>query len=131
MKVRLQKTRSRQGIVAALVALLLPVILGLLALSVDTGVAEVGMAQLQTAADAAALEGGRQLISDARISSTYDITPLIHSANTQAAVFAQANKVLNEAPVISQNPSNSVGGGDILVGYLPASTPSATLDSSA
>ena len=53
-----------------LFGVLLPVIIGGMALSVDTGMVGAARTQLQVAADAAALAGARELATDARIVNT-------------------------------------------------------------
>ena len=54
-------SKRRRGAVLTLVALLLVVLLGCLAFSIDVGYIQVARAQLQTAADAGALAGARGL----------------------------------------------------------------------
>jgi Flp pilus assembly protein TadG len=49
------KHRSQTGAVAVLVALLLPVLMGLMALAIDMGLALLRRNQMQVAADSAAL----------------------------------------------------------------------------
>ncbi|HZW31584.1 MAG TPA: pilus assembly protein TadG-related protein, partial [Isosphaeraceae bacterium] len=49
--------RHPRGMAAVLLAVLLPVVVGFAALSVDTAVVSVARAQMSTAADAAALAG--------------------------------------------------------------------------
>lgn len=109
--------------------LMLPVFIGFAALSVDTSMIAVAQAQLRTAADAAALAGAQQLVSEGRVRGATNLSTEMTAANSRAQTFAQKNLVLNAAPVLSTNPNNS-GGGQILVGYLDLTNPSSTLNSS-
>lgn len=118
---------GRRGLVALLFGLLLPFLLGVLALSVDIGVIAVARNQLSTAADAGALAGARQLATENRVRGAVDLTSEITAANSRAAALAQANMVLKVAPVVIQNPSNTTAG-DIRVGYLNLNSSTSTLD---
>ncbi len=101
----------RRGVVAVLFALLLPVFIGLVALSVDLGVIVLARAQLQTVADAAALAGAQQLASERRIRTTVtDLTPEVQAATNQAVTIGQRNAVLGQAAVITS--------GDMVIGSL-------------
>jgi Flp pilus assembly protein TadG len=60
-KIRTSVTRPRRGMVAALLALLLPVVVGVMALTLDGGLLYVQRRQAQSAADSAALAGAYQL----------------------------------------------------------------------
>lgn len=83
--------RLRRGSVAPLVAVTVPVMIGFVALSVDYGYVAVTKAQLQNAADAAALAGATAYFSNAGMRmSTGELTPLARSR-------AKAISVLNEA----------------------------------
>jgi Flp pilus assembly protein TadG len=115
MRTRLRRTpKNPCGSAIMLFGLMLPVLVGFVALSVDIGVLAVARAQLSTAADAAALAGARKL-AVAQLATDPNAIP---EANTQAATIGQANLVLGQAPVITQNPSNAIGVGDIMVGYI-------------
>jgi Flp pilus assembly protein TadG len=122
-------TRHRRGTAALLFGLMLPLFLGLAALSVDLSVLAVSKAQLSTAADSGALAGVVKLADDYRLKGITDLTTEINSANTSAAQFVRANPVLGQAAVISTNTSNDTSG-DIVVGYLDPKNSSATLDTS-
>ncbi len=107
----------RRAIVAMMFGVMLPVLIGLAALSVDVGVIATARAQLSTAADAAALAGAMQLADENRIRGFTDLSSEISAANDQAATFAQDNLVLYQTPVIVKDPNNN-GTGDIRVGYI-------------
>ena len=101
----------RRGVVAVLFALLLPVFIGFVALSVDLGVIVLARAQLQTVADAAALAGAQQLASERRIRTTVtDLTPEVQAATNQAITIGRRNAVLGQAAVITS--------GDMVIGSL-------------
>jgi Flp pilus assembly protein TadG len=110
---------SRSGKIVVLTALLMPVIVGGLALSVDTAILATARAHLQTVADAASLAGAMQLASDRRVSNPADLSPEMTAARSKARSIGQANKVLGSSPVIIDNTSNSPSG-DIVIGYLSA-----------
>ncbi len=59
---------SRRGMVAVLVALLMPVVVGVMALSLDGGLLYLQRRQAQSAADAAALAGAYQLYNGSNFS---------------------------------------------------------------
>src|SRR5579863_6430216 len=93
---------SRQhprGSAAVLFALMIPMFIGFLALSIDTAVLAVARDEMSTAADAAALAGAQQLADDRRLTQGLtDLTTEITNANTKAQAFGQANLVLHTAP---------------------------------
>jgi Flp pilus assembly protein TadG len=120
----------RRGITAMVFGLILPLLIGLVALSVDLSVVAVSQGQLQCAGDAAALAGAMKLADDYRLTGTSNLTTEVTAANTAATNFAEANLVLGSAPVIVANANNSTSG-DIVVGYLDPSNINATLDTSA
>src|SRR5262249_51928820 len=100
----------RRGIAAVLFGILLPVILGLVTLAVDTSVLALARCQLGCEADASALAGAMQLADEYRVRGATDLTSEIKSANAQAQAIGQANLVLGQAPVLNQNTSNAAGG---------------------
>ena len=112
-----------RGMAALLFGLLLPVLIGFVALSVDTAVIATARAQLSTAADAAALAGAQQLASEYRVRGITDLTTTIAAANAQGAAFGTANHVLGHGVTLIQNPTNVAGVGDMIVGYLDPDNP--------
>jgi Flp pilus assembly protein TadG len=126
-RLRFKAQTRRRGVSAVLLGVVLPVFVGLAALSVDLSVTAITQAQLQSAADAAALAGAMQLVDDYRTQGKTDLTNEINAANSSATQFAQANYVLGAAPVIIANSNNS-SSGDIVVGYLDPNNITATLD---
>src|SRR4051812_7115355 len=116
------KTPKKRGAAIALVALLLPVILGVMGLCIDLGVTMVARSQLTTEADAGALAGAYKLNDPGRIARNYDLTNAMAAARAQALAIGQANTVLGQKCVLIDNPSNAAGG-DIVIGYIDINTP--------
>jgi hypothetical protein len=110
--------------------LMLPIFIGFAALAVDTAMIAVGRCQLSTAADSAALAGAMQLATENRVRGATTLNAEVTAANGQSLAFAQANKVLGAAPVLSTNLSNDTTG-QIVVGYIDPTKPSSTLNPSA
>jgi Flp pilus assembly protein TadG len=126
--VRVQYHRAqysrRTGKILAFSAILLPPLLGGMALSIDYGILSIAHGQLQIAADAAALAGARQLADNTRVAYSTDISSEISAAQTLATSVAQANSVLGAAPVVNSGGGGGGGPSDIVVGYAnPSSTP--------
>jgi Flp pilus assembly protein TadG len=113
--------RRTRGKILVLTALLLPMILGFMALSVDVSVITAARAQLKTVADAAALSGAMALADDSRTQPNANMPAIIAAAQAQAKTVAQDNSVLTSTPVIIDNSRNSASG-DVVAGYTdPAS----------
>src|SRR5262245_15377621 len=118
--------RRRPGKILVMSALLLPVFLGGMALSIDYGVLSVAQGQLRAAADGAALAGVMKLATDTRVRNSSDISSEMASARAQAAAIAASNRVLGQAPVVLDNASNA-SSGDVVVGYLNPASPGSGL----
>jgi Flp pilus assembly protein TadG len=116
MRPRPRAWRWVRGHSLVMTAALMPVIVGVMGLSVDTAVLATARAQLKTVADAAALAGAQQLADNGRLQGSTNLTPEINNAMTAAQNTGQANAVLGQAAVLLGNPSNSASG-DIVVGY--------------
>jgi hypothetical protein len=86
--------RQRNAAVAPLVLILLIPLLAMVAFSVDTGYVCVVKAELQNAADSAALAGASQLLLP-RVGNNYTDATLINAAKTAARAEAQAYAKLN------------------------------------
>jgi Flp pilus assembly protein TadG len=125
----LRAVRSRKGVAAVMFGLMLPVFIGFASLAVDTSMIAVARGQLSRAADAAALAGVQQLVTESRVRGATSLTTEITGANNQALAFAQDNSVLGSVPVLSTNISNA-SGGDMFVGYLDPNNTSSTLNTS-
>lgn len=127
MRTRLQ---VKSGAVVVFTAVLLVVLLGMVALSVDLGVQSVTRAQLRTSSDAAALAGAAKLATDRRIASNItSVNPEISGAQSAASTIARINKVLGAEPVIVFTASNTPSN-DIAIGYLDPNNAASTLDCS-
>ncbi len=120
-----RRAGGRAGKVIVLMALLMPVLVGMVALSVDTAVIATARAQMQTATDSAALAAAKQLATDRRLQGVTDLSPEIKAAQTRAVAMFDKNPVLNDAPVLHYA-SGTAKGEDILVGYLSPSDTSST-----
>jgi hypothetical protein len=120
MNVR-QSPARRRGAVAVLTAILLVVFLGFVALAVDIGFIVVGHAELQNAADAAALAGASQLLDHELLKGSTHQSTAIDSAMTngraQAKGFAQQNPCIGKALQLDDNTPNTLTG-DICFGLL-------------
>src|SRR5690242_16858034 len=92
---RIPNPAFRDGKVLVMTAALMPVLVGGLAVSVDTAILAASRAQLSTAADAAALAGARQLASQQHLSGGSIGSAEINAAVTQAIAFAGQNNALN------------------------------------
>ena len=87
---RMQKPRSRRGVIVPLAALCLVGLLAFVALALDLGLLMIARNQCQNAADAAAMAGARTLTGDTSTNNNY--------ANVQpnASTAAAANNILNQ-----------------------------------
>lgn len=119
-------TWKRKGGVAIIFAALLPAIMGLLALAVDVAAIATAQAQINTASDAAALAGARQLFTDNHLVYNASLTSEAASATSSAKTIALANPILGTAPVVVQGGS-TWGSNDITVGYLDISSTTSSL----
>jgi Flp pilus assembly protein TadG len=114
------RVTKRRGKFLALTVLLSMVLLGFGALAVDVGVLSTVRAQLKTVADAGALAGARQLVSDKRLDPSYTPTTEVASARSAAITLGQANVVLGQSAMVLS--------GDVAVGYK-RTTPADPIDS--
>ncbi len=106
-----------------IIAVLLPVVIGGLALSVDTAVIATARAQLSTVADAAALAGARKLVSTQRRNGSVISGEDVTVAQVAAKDVAWLNKVLGSEALLLLNGSNANSGSeDIVVGYISKPT---------
>lgn len=106
-------------------AVMLPVFIGTMALSIDAGVIALARSQLMTAADASALAAAARLASDRRLQGVTDLSPEMTAGDSAAIAFGAANSVIGKSTVI-------VGGdsGDITYGYMDPNNPAADLATS-
>ena len=107
----------RRGAVGAFALVSMVALLGMLALAVDTGRLYVARAQLQTSADAAALAGAMELLTEGHFMGPVQHANVLYAARQQAASVAAQNAVLRVSPGVGLNAENSPGG-DVVLGYL-------------
>ncbi len=107
----------RRGATCVFVASLLVVMVGMAALSIDVGMLYHTRSELQRTADAAALAAAWSLLDDDRLAGAPDLSQEIAAARQEAAHYAAANPVLNQAPQLHLNNDNQPDG-DVLLGYL-------------
>jgi Flp pilus assembly protein TadG len=125
---RLRLPGRRRGAILPLTAMLLVFLVALIALSVDLGWIMTVHAQMQCAADSAALAGTAQLVLDedylkgtTTANTGSATTSAISSCATSARQFAGYNKAGGVAVALRDNSSNA-SDGDVVCGYL--ATPS-------
>lgn len=106
---RVRSIKRSRGVILVVAALVLVAFMGFVALAVDIGVITVAQGQLKTVADAAALAGARQLLSDYRLQVDYTPTVEVANASGKAISIGQANNTLNSTAVVLT--------GDVEVGY--------------
>ena len=120
------RRQVRRGYVIALVALLLPLIFGVLAALCRRGRFRRRPAQLVTEGDAAALAGAAKLNDPARINPNYSLSGDISAAQSQALKIGRANKVLGQNAVLNANTNNDPNG-DVVIGYIDMTAPNSSL----
>ena len=121
-----RRRADRRGNTLAILAILLPVLIGFVALSADVAVTAATRAQLQTVADAAALAGADQLATSNRLKQGYVPTTEAAQAQSQAQATGQANRALDRAAVVLTNANNDPSG-DIVLGTLDPTVKGSTL----
>jgi hypothetical protein len=125
-----REKRTRRGAVVMLAALLLSALLALVAFAVDVGYLLVERAQLQRAADAAAMGAAWELADEGLFKGDPNLTEAIDAARILARRFASENEVGSIAPDVDLNAGNH-SGGDVVIGYMQdLSDPNGTLDTS-
>lgn len=92
---------KRPALVAPFVVVMLVVLLGCAALSVDVGMMYRARNDAQCVADAAALAAASQLMDPDRLSGGSDMTQQFAAARAQAAAIAADNYVLNTVPSLN------------------------------
>ncbi len=106
--------RARQRRAAAtihLVALLMIVLLGMAALTIDLGMLYVTRGELQRTADAAASAAAWELLDQDRLKGTPYMEEEIAAARAAAAATGAKNNVLGGSPTVDPE-------GDVTIGYL-------------
>lgn len=101
----------RHGAVVVLVAVMMVLLLSMAAMTIDLGMMYVTRAELQRAADAAALAGVMDLLDKDVLSGQSYMSDEIAAATASAVEYGGMNKVLQAYPAIDPV-------GDVTVGYL-------------
>lgn len=115
---------DRRGTVAVLACLLMVALVGMLAFSVDLGYLANSRAELQRSADAAALAACYQLVYQGTPGTPVNLSSNVANAPKVASTYAALNHVCNSSP--------SLGGGDVVVGFMADPTkPGGTINTSA
>jgi hypothetical protein len=111
-------------------AMLMPVLVGGVALAVDIGVLATARAQLRTVADSAAMAGANRLalpLAAGNPVASADVT----AAQSQAIAVAADNKILQVPATLLPNAQNTdTGTEDMVVGYINPSDPTRTFSNS-
>jgi Flp pilus assembly protein TadG len=113
--------RKRRGVMIIFTAIMLVVLLGCVAFAIDLGYIIAARAQMQNAADAAALAGASQLLSPSLLegnpTQSTAITTTMANVRTQARAYSLLNPCFKSALALGDNTSNSASG-DIVCGYM-------------
>jgi Putative Flp pilus-assembly TadE/G-like len=117
-KSNLRYRKYRKGVSALVVALTTMVLLMFAALVIDLGYARLVQAQLQAAADAAALSGARVL--DQKVTG-------LATARSTAITVGGLNRAMDNPVVLADNPTNNPGG-DVVLGVWENSAFTTSLD---
>lgn len=91
------KQRNRKGAIAVLAAILMVVMLAMVAFVVDIGYLVSARAEMQRSADAAALAGAWEMVSDEALSDDY-LSMINYAARQTAAEVAAKNEVIQTHP---------------------------------
>jgi Flp pilus assembly protein TadG len=115
-----------RGTTAVMFAVFLPLIVGMMALAVDTAVMTTARDQMSTAADAAALAGVQQLVTNNHLTANPNLSVEISAAQSHATSIGQSNSILGSNAMIAANSGNS-STGDVVVGYLNTASNTSTI----
>lgn len=102
-----QRRRPRRGIaLSSLLVFVWPLIAVMIGLALEFGISRLARERLQTAADAAALAGGVDLLDPNAVKPGYtpDVTALQTTASHDAALYANLNLMLG-APLVYPTPT--------------------------
>ncbi len=110
-----RRRRPRRGNVLVLALLLMTAMLAMLAFSIDVGYMSVARAELQRAADSAALAAASELLNEVRLQGDAAQSLVISQGRTAANQYSQINPVCGTGPALDLNTGNDVSG-DIVFG---------------
>lgn len=108
---------SERGSATVLALAMITVFMGALAFGVDYGHLILVRAQLQNAADSAALAGAAQLVDEDALLGSADLSDDIQQARSFAVSFAQQNLSIGDTRLLDLNDANEIDG-DVVVGRL-------------
>lgn len=114
---RADRAVGRRGATMVLTALMTTMLIGFVALAVDTSVLAVARNQLGIASDAAALAGASALADERRLNPNANLDLIFNAARVRAREFAEQNQVLGTMPTVFENSSNDPSG-DIVLGRI-------------
>jgi Flp pilus assembly protein TadG len=121
MRIYGNKLKRRRGAMAVFTAIMLIVLLGCVAFAVDLGYILAARAEMQNAADSAALAGAAQFLSptllDGTISQSTAINTVMGTARAQAQAYSLLNPCFKHALALGDNSTNN-SSGDIVCGYM-------------
>ncbi|MHC5109197.1 MAG: pilus assembly protein TadG-related protein [Planctomycetota bacterium] len=123
---RQSNKHQRRGVVAVITVVLLAVLMGFAALTVDVGAAYNTKSDLQDAADAAALAAAAAYTTDNMMQVRLDTQSAIYSVISEGAT--DATSMANENPSFGTR-STIIGGQDIAFGWLDLVSASSALNS--
>jgi Flp pilus assembly protein TadG len=113
-----RKTRfARRGTVVVFLAVCLVLIVGMAALAIDLARVNLARAELQSAADSAALAGAGVLLNEGRLKGPEQLQLMFAQARATAAAYAGRNPVMGQALSVDLNAANA-SDGEIVIGYL-------------
>ena len=96
-RLRLQSTRREKGVIAILIALLLPIMIGFGAFAIDLSYRFLVRSELQNAADATALAAAACLYKHAQCGNLNSSTPDWNTANQSALDYVSKNSSENSS----------------------------------
>ncbi len=116
LSLQVRRPRDRRGNVLVLTAFMMICLMALMAFAVDLGYVYVSSAELQRAADSAAIASAWELI-DKEFGATPNLLNELPRARIVASKFVGYNPVCSKAPNVDWNFGNSADG-DVVFGYL-------------
>ena len=110
-------SQQRRGAIAVLSCFIFVLVMAVIALAVDSGYLMVAKADLQRAADSAALAGAM------RYADQESMSTVIRNVRDTAAEYARRNTVLGGEVDVEKNYFNSDPNGDVVIGTYDFSNP--------
>jgi len=120
------RRNDRRGNVLVMTAFMMICLMALMAFAIDLGYVYVSSAELQRAADSAAIASAWELI-DKDFDSVPNLLNELPRARSVATNFVGYNPVGQKSPNVDQNTGNSPDG-DLVFGHLDVSQPSQPID---